>query len=394
MNLLSIELFSGIGGLALGMSRVGFKHELLVEYDRHMADTVGHNKTRKIKHVADWPFAHRDVREIDWKPYRGKIAVLTGGPPCQPFGIGGKKQGHEDHRDMWPEAVRAVRVIDPSAFVFENVRNLAGPKFSDYLAWVKECLRRPNYPRRDTETHAEHLARLRAMSGPGAFVVDHVVVNAADYGAAQVRWRVLVRGVRASAGVPLAPIAPTHSLERLLWDQWSTGTYWKRHGIKRPSDTEIPTAYRARVNRIRGRNTAPELQPWVTIRDAISSLGEPNGRRNHVMQYGAKIYKGHTGSNLDLPSKALKAGDHGVPGGENMIVLPDGSVRYFTMREAARLVNIPDDFLFPASWTETMRGLGNAVPAALGEAIGRWLMAITGALDSAARAKRRSQTEP
>jgi DNA (cytosine-5)-methyltransferase 1 len=116
----------------------------------------------------------------------------------------------------------------------------------------------------------------------------------------------------------------------------------------------------------------------VTVRDAIHGLGEPNGQTNHVFQSGARAYKGHTGSPLDLPAKALKAGDHGVPGGENMMVRDDGGVRYFTAREAARLVGLPDDYLFPASWSETMRGLGNAVPAALGEAVGRWLVQAVG----------------
>ena len=60
-------------------------------------------------------------------------------------------------------------------------------------------------------------------------------------------------------------------------------------------------------------------------------------------------------SPLDLPAKALKAGDHGVPGGENMMVREDGAVCYFTMREAARLVGLPDDYEFPRSWTESMR---------------------------------------
>jgi DNA (cytosine-5)-methyltransferase 1 len=113
--------------------------------------------------------------------------------------------------------------------------------------------------------------------------------------------------------------------------------------------------------------------PWITIRDALDGLGEPNGRHNHVLQIGARVYPGHTGSPLDLPAKALKAGDHGVPGGENMMVRDDGSVRYFTTREAARLVGLPDDYEFPRSWTESMRQLGNAVPAPLGAAAGRWL---------------------
>ena len=385
----SIEIFSGMGGLALGMSRAGFKHLALVEKAQNAVDTVVLNKTRKIKHIADWPLIQKDVREIDWKAYRGLASALAGGPPCQPFGIGGKKKGHEDERDMWPETVRAVRVIDPTAFTFENVRNLAGPRFHDYLEWVKASLGRPNYPRREEETHAEHLARLRAMKTPPMFLVDHLLVNAADYGAAQVRWRVLVRGILAAAGIPLAPLIPTHSLDRLLWDQWQTGDYWRRHRLPQPPDNAIPEPQRVRVEKLRGQIVPPAGLPWVTVRDAIAGLGEPDGKNNHVMQFGARVYKGHTGSALDMPSKALKAGDHGVPGGENMVVLDNGSVRYFTMREAARLVDLPDDYLFPASWTETMRGLGNAVPATLGEAIGRWLVKMTSQVEKAARPKRR-----
>jgi len=115
---------------------------------------------------------------------------------------------------------------------------------------------------------------------------------------------------------------------------------------------------------------------WITVRDALAGLGEPNGIRNHILQPGARVYPGHTGSPLDLPSKALKAGDHGVPGGENMMVRDDGSVRYFTTREAARLVGLPDEYAFPRSWTESMRQLGNAVPAPLGQAAGQWLSTL------------------
>lgn len=386
----SIELFSGIGGLALGMSRAGWEHALLVEWDRDAVSAVEHNRNRGVGHVAAWPIERVDVRSVDWKSYRGKVVAMSGGPPCQPFAIGGKKRGHEDDRDMWPETARAVRVVDPHAFTFENVRNLAGPKFQSYLEWVKESLRRPHHPRRDDETHAGHLARLRAMTAPPFYLVDHLVVNAADYGAAQIRHRVLVRGVRAAAGVPLAPMPATHSRDRLLFDQWVSGEYWDRHGLGRPSDDAMPKGDRARVRKLRGLPLAPPPGlPWVTVRDAIAGLGEPDGKANHVRQFGAKAYKGHTGSPLDTPSKALKAGDHGVPGGENMMVLADGSVRYFTAREAARLVNLPDDYLFPASWSETMRGLGNAVPAALGEAVGRWLMRTTDAVEAVAPRRRR-----
>ena len=88
-------------------------------------------------------------------------------------------------------------------------------------------------------------------------------------------------------------------------------------------------------------------------------------RLDHVIDAGA--------------AKALKAGDHGVPGGENMMVRDDGSVRYFTIREAARLQGLPDDWGFVSSWSESMRQLGNAVPTQLANAMGQWMRGIINA---------------
>jgi DNA (cytosine-5)-methyltransferase 1 len=275
---------------------------------------------------------------------------------------------------MWPEAIRAVREAKPRLILFENVRNLAGPRFRPYLEWIVSHLERPGMTRRLEESHTEHCARLATSKSRKDYRVIWQLVNAADYGAAQIRHRVLIFGIRSDLDVLPSPMTPTHSRDRLLWEQFVTGEYWKRRGAKR-RHTPILQQDRARVEQLRRADMEPTGAPWVTVRDALEGLGEPNGKRNHFLQIGARVYPGHTGSPLDLPAKALKAGDHGVPGGENMMVRDDGSVRYFTTREAARLVGLPDDYEFPRSWTESMRQLGNAVPAPLGAAAGRWLVA-------------------
>lgn len=372
----SIELFSGCGGLALGLARAGFEHEMMIEWNEDAVATVMHNRKRGIQHVRHWPIERMDVREIDWRRFAGRLDLVAGGPPCQPFSIGGKHRGNDDARDMWPEAIRAVRETGPRAFLFENVRGLTRAAFAYYLRWIVAHLRHPEMVRRDGESHEEHTARLEAAPTAPLYDVLVVQVNAADFGAAQKRHRVIIAGVRRDLGATLTPPAPTHSRERLLWDQWVTGDYWARHNVAAPGDEAIASSEMPMVRRLRALETAPAGRPWMTVRDAVADLGEPTGIKNHVLQAGARTYPGHTGSPLDQPAKALKAGDHGVPGGENMMVCDDASVRYFTTREAARLQGLPDTYHFPRSWTESMRQLGNAVPSQLSEAMGRWMAAI------------------
>lgn len=350
----SVELFTGCGGLGLGLARAGFHHDLMVEWNEDAVETVLHNRNKGVEHVKHWPIIRSDVREVDWQEYAG-VDLVAGGPPCQPFSIGGKHRGDGDHRDMWPQAIRAVRETRPSSFIFENVRGLVRPKFASYLQSIAARLGKP----------ADDLS----------YVVKVLQVNAADFGAAQKRHRVVVAGVRSDMASDLPELLPTHSRERLLWEQFVTGDYWREHALP-VQINGFEKVDAGTVKRLRLANAAPEGLRWVTVRDKLRGLGEPTGRNCHFFQPGAKVYKGHTGSQLDQPAKALKAGDHGVPGGENMMVLPDGGVRYFTMREAARLQGLPDDYDFPRSWSESMRQLGNAVPCELAEAVGGWMARI------------------
>lgn len=376
----SIELFAGAGGLALGVSAAGFIHEAVVERDHDSCATIRENKRLGVNPVKSWPLFEADVTEFDFKPYAG-IDLVAGGPPCQPFSIGGKAKGQVDKRNLFPEVVRAVRETQPQAILIENVKGLLRPKFARYFEYILLQLSYPTVAAKNDEDWREHLARLEQHHTQGrnrdlTYQVVFDCLNAANYGVPQRRERVFFVGFRKDLGIEWSFPKPTHSHDALLRSKWITGDYWERHQLPRRT---CPGRWRGRVERLRSGLLFELDEPWRTVRDAISDLPDPtkgeNDIPNHVHNPGARTYAGHTGSPMDEPAKTLKAGDHGVPGGENMLAHPNGMVRYFTVRESARLQTFPDDFVFAASWTESMRQLGNAVAVNVAELLARTIKA-------------------
>lgn len=373
----SVELFAGAGGLAIGMAKAGFRHAAVIEWDHDSCETFRENQKHHAQSVEGWPLHELDVREFRFKSLRD-VMVVSGGPPCQPFSLGGKHRGPLDERDMFPEAVRAVRELRPPAFIFENVRGFLREAFSDYFEYVYLQLSHPGLMCRRGESWREHRTRLeRHHTARGSKAEYHVVyrlLNAANYGVPQRRERVFLVGFRSDLGVQWSFPDETHSEDALLRSQWITGDYWDTHRVARRNRPALSARQAARIQRLRDSDLLDRKLPCLTVRDTISDLPDPvtcrdNGIPNHVFNAGARSYPGHTGSPLDEPAKTLKAGDHGVPGGENMLALPNGAVRYFTVREAARLQTFPDDYVFRGSWTESMRQLGNAVPVRLAQVV-------------------------
>lgn len=373
----SLELFAGAGGLALGMTKANIQHIGVVEWNAHACETIRRNRAAGHSLVAHWPNPMQgDVRTFDFQAFAG-TDIVSGGPPCQPFSMGGKHKAFLDTRDMFPQAVRAVREVRPRAFIFENVRGLTRPSFATYFSYVLLQMEFPSLMARESEQWMDHLSRLerhKTGGGKSEYRVVFRVLDAAEYGVPQRRHRVLFVGVREDLNREFSFPAPTHTLDRLLFDQFVSDSYWDRHKVSKAARTEVPLHLSKRVERLRNHEEMPSGEPWVTVRDAISDLPDPEkpSRKKiqaHLFQPGARSYPGHTGSPMDEPSKALKAGDHGVPGGENMLRNLDGSVRYFTVRESARIQTFPDDYHFAGAWSEVMRQLGNAVPVDLGKAV-------------------------
>lgn len=373
----AIELFAGAGGLGLGFSHVGVEHLAVVEWDRHACDTLRNNKRKGVEPLAHWPdVVEGDVRGFSYESF-SQVDLITGGPPCQPFSMGGKHRGYLDERDMFPQAVRAVRETRPRAFVFENVRGLVRKSFTEYFNYILRQMEYPSLEAKPAEEWLDHFQRLNqhAQASAPEYIVSATLVNAANFGVPQKRERVIFVGFRADQYQGWSFPAQSHSHDALLYSQWVTGEYWDRHKVAQKHRPSSPERSGKKLAELREKGEGDLALPWLTVRDAISDLPDPEFNpgleliQAHKFQPGARSYPGHTGSPLDEPSKALKAGGHGVPGGENMLRRPDGSVRYFTVRESARIQTFPDTFLFEGTWGEVMRQLGNAVPVRLAETI-------------------------
>ena len=110
------SLFSGIGGFDLASEWMGWENVFHCEIESF---------PRKILHHY-WPNAisYEDIKKTDFTIHKGRIDIITGGFPCQPYSMAGKRKGKEDERHLWPEMLRAIREIQPRWVVGENVFGL------------------------------------------------------------------------------------------------------------------------------------------------------------------------------------------------------------------------------------------------------------------------------
>jgi DNA (cytosine-5)-methyltransferase 1 len=376
-RLKAVELFGGAGGLSLGVSQAGFEHLAIVEHDVHACETIRENQGMSGTLAKNWPLYEVDVRTFNYTSLSGKIDLLAAGVPCQPFSLGGKGMAHQDNRDMFSEVVRAARDLRPKAILVENVKGLLRSTFKEYFEYLVLAIANPTLARCGSQSWQDHFDHLRGRTPSDDLTYDvHVhAVNAADYGVPQWRDRVLIIAFRSDLGIQWRLPKPTHGIDALVWSQWRTGSYWKEHGINRQRPGRMSLRFASRVRSIKDLAALGDSRVrWRTVRDAIKGLpalkgGQVSQVPNHFVNPGARMYAGHTGSLIDEVAKTLKAGSHGVPGGENSLALRGKTIRYFSVRECARLQTFPDEYVFVGPWTSTMRQIGNAVPVTLGRVI-------------------------
>ncbi len=131
------SLFSGIGGFDLAAEWVGFTNVFQVEIDKFCQKILTKNfpDTEKFK----------DIYEFKADRYRGQIDIISGGFPCQPFSLAGKRQGKEDERALFPEMLRVIREIQPKWVVAENVFGLLNIDYGRYYEEICSSLETEGY---------------------------------------------------------------------------------------------------------------------------------------------------------------------------------------------------------------------------------------------------------
>ncbi len=129
------SLFSGIGGFDLAAEWMGWDNKFHCEWNEFGQKVLHHY----------WPEAEcfTDITKSDFKKYYGKIDILTGGFPCQPYSSAGKRKGKDDERHLWPEMLRAIREISPRFVVGENVRGLTN--WNGGLVFEEVCAELESY---------------------------------------------------------------------------------------------------------------------------------------------------------------------------------------------------------------------------------------------------------
>ena len=123
------SLFSGIGGFDLAAEWAGFTNLFNCEWEEFPRKVLKHH----------FPNAEQfgDIKEFNATAYSGRLDILSGGFPCQPFSVAGKRKGSEDERHLWPEMLRVIRECQPRWVVGENVRGLVN--WSDGLVFEEVC---------------------------------------------------------------------------------------------------------------------------------------------------------------------------------------------------------------------------------------------------------------
>lgn len=297
----SIEICAGAGGQAIGLEQAGFDHVALVEIEQAACDTLRLNRQQ-------WNVIHRDVKEFSAKNFKN-IDLFAGGVPCPPFSIAGKQLGSNDERDLFPEALRLIKECNPKAVILENVKGILDKKFAEYRTHILNELNQMGYQ------------------------CDWQLVNAADFGVSQVRYRAILIALKSKY------------FKYFTWPE---------------------------------KNKRPAVTVGELLYDEMASLGWENVNNwkkaaNNIAPTIVGGSKKHGGADLG-PTRAKTAWALLGVDGKGLADSPplNGSMAMprLTLKMTALIQGFPADWKFSGKKTPAYRQVGNAFPPPVAKAIG------------------------
>lgn len=332
-----IELFAGAGGLALGLEHAGLHHVLLNEWDKYACQTLRLNQPQ-------WNVIEGDVCDVDFRPYHGKIDVLSGGFPCQAFSYAGKGEGFNDIRGtMFFQFARAIEEVQPKVILGENVKGLRTHDHGRTLATIQHTLKELGY-----------------------VLFSPQVLNAVDYRVPQKRERIFLIGVRQD----LAEKA------KFTWPEpfhrQMTMTDALKAGELYATDVPVSDGQRYPEHKQKVLDLVPAGGCWRDLPDDVARA---------YMKKSYFLGGGKTGMARRLswhePSLTLTCS----PAQNQTERCHPDETRPLTMREYARIQTFPDDWQFAGSLTQQYKQIGNAVPVNLAYAVGKSIKALLQSLE-------------
>ena len=371
----AIDLFSGAGGITLGLRAAGFRVVLASDIDAACADTHRAN-------LPDVPFECGDVRRLTRGRVesltglrRGQLDLLVGGPPCQGFSIIGSRDVDDPRNDLFREFIRLARALRPRCILMENVPGLA-------------TLRRGRV-----------LAEIGAAFDSIGYRVTCAELLAAQYGVPQMRWRIVFiawprRSPLGSAGFPppthghagIGDLVPNRSLRSDETEGFLTTTdaiadlpplaaggvetryaadpaRSYHHAMRHEADDRLHNHYAPRLSETtlaRIRCLSPG-QDWRDLpRELLPESMKRARLKDHTRRYRRMTWDG-TPRSIITRFRDPKSGEYTHPSQDRTI----------SIREAARIQSFPDWFAFTGTYSQQYDQVGNAVPPLLAKALGR-----------------------
>jgi len=337
-----LSLFSGGGGLDLGLERAGWQCHFATDCDEDAVASLQKNQGCRIKggkFAEHAVILQRDVRDLKAEEIlsatgkaKGDIPVMVGGPPCQSWSSAGNQKGMEDPRGtLFRDFVRLADDCDCRIVLFENVRGMLtarGPEGEPGGA----------------------LRLIRSTLWKHGFYSTVALMNAADYGVPQRRVRLFIVGFRDCAK-PSFP-QPTH--HRSEPGDFAFGNRWEPL-----SNVLIPSERLREEEWIRPSQRMAERLDGILPGTGIKSAGKaettrPGGHWGYM--------QGGFVADPDMPARTVTASSQ-----QDWIRLEDESYRRLCPRECAAIQSFPKNWMFAGSKVSQYRQIGNAVAPTIAE---------------------------